>query len=1088
MQVTDPQGRSLHLHYLDTATARADTTRADTARADTIRADTSSNQRFRGVQSIDSPAGRYTYHYNDRGEATPAAVKAQLAQRRIAPVELLANLVQVDLLTRHEPGTLLHPWAGRAGQGSQAAASIDLAPDGQMRAAFWTPEPADAPVQRPVVRTTNAPVQRPVVQPAVQAAPEPAVQPSVQPSIQRDDFGRPVVEWRPGQGLWLRTYDAADHLIRQDRLDAKARPAGHIEQAFDAAGRLAKRRSFDASNRTVQTIERRYDERGHLAEERDGVQTTRYTYDRSGRLASTRIELMDEQGKAAYATTLQTAYGPDGQPDAKTLADGRTLRIDHDPATGAAKRIALQSALWTKLHDRLQHWLPEPVAKTVNAWLPQADIARDIGFHPYDGINRYVAGNGVATTKTFDLAGRVTAIEVKAATRGNRKNGNSGNNAANDLASSLQSERLSYRVGPRIREIEDEIKGASLVKTAFDYDGFGALKDNDRPRIVRTALSNDASAGSASASASTSPSPSPASTPTPTLERDPLGRTASDGTYRYGYTEAGQVETVATLDARPVARYRYNAHGQRVAKTVYAASAPVGGTASSKSESAAQTTTTTYYLWSEGKLVAEIEGQGEHQGQISTQYLYLGSQGRFAPIAKLEAAWTQGNRTGQPRTLYVHAGHRGEPTAMTDERARVVWRARPDAWGFVQASVQLEKTSARNPSSPADAAPDSTRAATMNLRLPGQYFDAETGLHDNVHRTYDPRPGSPNKGRYLTPDPLGYPDGDDPYAYVAGDPVNKIDPTGLYESDIHYYTTYFLAILAGMAEADVRTLALADQFVDNNEVTRPVDDDHGSFEFVQSIFHNQQQLKDYHFVLAGADGKTLAQYANASLDIADSPQLARLRKYAGPPDNACGTPNNQSLQFMGEYLHAFEDTYSHRDASNRPIDPIWHVFGQDWGIGHGLYGHEPDLTYDSAPCDGQGPCNGWHVREARTLAMEQATYGRITQYMQQMNYGHFAEHQGKVTPLSDPRVQQALKAFNSFEASEEHGNMGAKIAILNDALESLGYSAKLEWAKFKDGGKNKNGYDQQQARDNRQKNERDLEQADYPGTLIGVKP
>ena len=157
------------------------------------------------------------------------------------------------------------------------------------------------------------------------------------------------------------------------------------------------------------------------------------------------------------------------------------------------------------------------------------------------------------------------------------------------------------------------------------------LKDDERPRIVRTALSNDASAP-------TSPSPSPASTPT--LERDTLGRTASDGTYRYTYTAAGQVETVATLDGRLVARYRYNAHGQRVAKTVYAPAGQAEDKAASAS--AAQATTTTYYLWSEGKLVAEIEGQGEHQGQISTQYLYLGSQGRFAPIAKLEAAWAAG--------------------------------------------------------------------------------------------------------------------------------------------------------------------------------------------------------------------------------------------------------------------------------------------------------------------------------------------------------------------------------------------------------------------------------------------------------------
>ena len=31
--------------------------------------------------------------------------------------------------------------------------------------------------------------------------------------------------------------------------------------------------------------------------------------------------------------------------------------------------------------------------------------------------------------------------------------------------------------------------------------------------------------------------------------------------------------------------------------------------------------------------------------------------------------------------------------------------------------------------------------ATLNIRLPGQYFDLETGLHDNWHRTYNPQTG-----------------------------------------------------------------------------------------------------------------------------------------------------------------------------------------------------------------------------------------------------------------------------------------------------------------------------------------------------------
>jgi RHS repeat-associated protein len=84
---------------------------------------------------------------------------------------------------------------------------------------------------------------------------------------------------------------------------------------------------------------------------------------------------------------------------------------------------------------------------------------------------------------------------------------------------------------------------------------------------------------------------------------------------------------------------------------------------------------------------------------------------------------------------------------------------------------------------------------TQNLRLPGQYFDSESGWNHNGFRDY-----IPGLGRYAQPDPLAMQGSarsydatsgregslwffggevTTPYAYVNNDPENLVDPFGL---------------------------------------------------------------------------------------------------------------------------------------------------------------------------------------------------------------------------------------------------------------------------------------------------------------------
>lgn len=60
-------------------------------------------------------------------------------------------------------------------------------------------------------------------------------------------------------------------------------------------------------------------------------------------------------------------------------------------------------------------------------------------------------------------------------------------------------------------------------------------------------------------------------------------------------------------------------------------------------------------------------------------------------------------------------------------------------------------------------------------RYTGRRYDPETGLYYYRARMY-----SPELGRFLQPDPIGYADGMNMYAYVGNNSINMVDPMGLW--------------------------------------------------------------------------------------------------------------------------------------------------------------------------------------------------------------------------------------------------------------------------------------------------------------------
>ena len=61
-----------------------------------------------------------------------------------------------------------------------------------------------------------------------------------------------------------------------------------------------------------------------------------------------------------------------------------------------------------------------------------------------------------------------------------------------------------------------------------------------------------------------------------------------------------------------------------------------------------------------------------------------------------------------------------------------------------------------------------------NLRFPGQYYDKETGLHQNYFRDYNPK-----IGKYVESDPIGLAGGINTYAYARENPILWTDSLGL---------------------------------------------------------------------------------------------------------------------------------------------------------------------------------------------------------------------------------------------------------------------------------------------------------------------
>ncbi|WP_244582797.1 RHS repeat-associated core domain-containing protein [Escherichia coli] len=217
------------------------------------------------------------------------------------------------------------------------------------------------------------------------------------------------------------------------------------------------------------------------------------------------------------------------------------------------------------------------------------------------------------------------------------------------------------------------------------------------------------------------------------------------GRDRYRYNEWGELkerrdqqlewnaqgQLTRVISSNSETRYQYDALGRRISKA----------TSNLHTDRGERSRTT--FVWEGFRLLQETTWQGKRT------YLYDAEQ-PYTPVAVITG------RGESQKIWYYHTDLTGTVQEVTAADGTLVWAGYQAGFGENRGDISNSGAYFEQP-----------------LRLPGQYYDEETGLHYNLFRYY-----APECGRFISQDPISIRGGLNLYRY-APNPLRWIDPWGL---------------------------------------------------------------------------------------------------------------------------------------------------------------------------------------------------------------------------------------------------------------------------------------------------------------------